>query len=141
MATSYQQLLVQVRMKSLPALSSTVRPIVSQKYCASAKTELTIRKKPSVFNDTLITVTNNSIGREAFRVDSTGPRNEQVVLLKDSAGTPLLTMRPKVTPKYVSSELTLGKDVFSMEVEKGFDQAFIVAVIVILERMNGGDKD
>lgn len=39
----------------------------------------------------------------------------------------------------VSTKVLLGKDVFSLCLKPGFDGAFAMALVLVLDRINGGD--
>lgn len=41
----------------------------------------------------------------------------------------------EVKPKLVRSEITLGGDVFNLTVQPGYDQAFVMGLIIILDQM------
>ncbi|GLJ13734.1 hypothetical protein SUGI_0219190 [Cryptomeria japonica] len=191
-------------------------PVVGKEFCSPLLTILTVRKKPLVFSEGGLTVTESSTGQIVFRVEGRGPSSKNRLVLMDSLGKPLLTLRRKgfamcnhwwgfsgekydgqepifsvkkplifsksgdmevflgpnikkkqadytvqgsykeryckiyngtttivaeVKRKFATSDVMLSRDVFSVVVKMGVDQAFIMGLIVILHQISGENDE
>ncbi|GLJ37053.1 hypothetical protein SUGI_0750780 [Cryptomeria japonica] len=162
--------------------------VIEDRFCNKSVTALTVWKTSLVFNCNGFNVF-DSTGNLAFRVDNydSGYKNE--VVLMDTEGNSLLTLRRKrlsmysewhaflkdksdvsekkhpdyqiegsfanrsctvynssrnivaeMKRKQVSSEITLGGDVFTVIVQPGYDQTFVMGLVVILDQISWNER-
>ncbi|WOL15753.1 hypothetical protein Cni_G24534 [Canna indica] len=108
-------------------------------YCSAAPVRLTVWCKSLLFNGHGYTVYDEADGRMVFRVDNYAHDWRHETVLMDFAGNVLLTIRrcrPKVSRKYGSMEKKLlDKDVFTLRLQPGMDQALAMAMIMITNSM------
>ncbi|KAK8930767.1 Protein LURP-one-related 16 [Platanthera zijinensis] len=108
-------------------------PIVSKIFCSSSTTVLMIRKRPPVANGGGFVVV-DSDQKAVFGVDGCGILGvDNKLIVRDGDGAPLLFISSKVGGK----EMTRGDDFYCVVVQPGFDQAFVVGVIAVLDKIHG----
>ncbi|TVU14287.1 hypothetical protein EJB05_37748 [Eragrostis curvula] len=107
-------------------------PVVSKLFCSGTPTMLMIRRRPIVVNGGGFVVTdlNHNV---VFVVDGCGILgSKSELMVKDGEGEPILFISRKMGRK----DLTGGKDFYHVEVQAGYDQAFIIGVMAILDNIN-----
>ncbi|PWZ45742.1 Protein LURP-one-related 6 [Zea mays] len=108
-------------------------PVVSKIFCSGAPTMLMIRRRPAVVNGGGFVVTDLS-HNIVFIVDGCGTLGSKgELMVKDGEGEPILSISKKMGKKGLMG----GKDFYHVEVQSGYDQAFIIGVMAILDSIHG----
>ncbi|ONM17139.1 Protein LURP-one-related 6 [Zea mays] len=108
-------------------------PVVSKIFCSGTPTMLMIRMRPIVVNGGGFVVTDLS-HNIVFVVDGCGILGSKgELMVKDGEGEPILFISKKMGTK----EPIGGKDFYHVEVQSGYDQAFIIGVMAILDNIHG----
>nr|CAB3496900.1 unnamed protein product [Digitaria exilis] len=140
---------------------TTIAPVVSKIFCSSSQAVLMVRRRPPTVNGGGFVVTDQN-QRAVFSVDGCGILGASgQLIVRDGDGNAILfihkkdpkpvlcmkgdvqvTVEPKGRNRHWDYEIgvkgmTAGRDFYQVVVQPGYDQAFLIGVIAILDNIHG----
>lgn len=98
------------------------------------KAIFSVRRSSMIGRSSVTVEVYNSKGDE-YEIE--GSIAERCCTIFDVAKTPMAEIKRKVD---CTSEMVLGKEVFSLFIKPGFDGAFAMALVLVLDQINANDR-